>query len=206
MILTIPVTVMVKLFSVQKILGSSVNGRVLPIKSKKFSPYTLFSGSSTENFQLNCWKSTFNGNVYTGAGFISNASELYLNGKVDAVKTITTNGWQINIDERNENVEKETMPDWDARIHKMAGAYELTDEDVVRIQDKNVIDGAVKTTGKVEISGTTFDGNCYIIADGDITYNVNDFISAGRVVLYSKKRKYYNQRHKYRYERYNVRS
>lgn len=155
-------------------------------KIEEVSPYTLFSGSSTENFQLNCWKSTFNGNVYTGAGFISNASELYLNGKVDAVKTITTNGWQINIDERNENVEKETMPDWDARIHKMAGAYELTDEDVVRIQDKNVIDGAVKTTGKVEISGTTFDGNCYIIADGDITYNVNDFISAGRVVLYSK--------------------
>ena len=155
-------------------------------KIEEVSPYTLFSGSSTENFQLNCWKSTFNGNVYTGAGFVSNASELYLNGKVDAVKTITTNGWQINIDERNENVEKETMPDWDARIHKMAGAYEFTDEDVVRIQDKNVIDGAVKTTGKVEISGTTFDGNCYIIADGDITYNVNDFISTGRVVLYCR--------------------
>lgn len=63
----------------------------------------------------------------------------------------------------------------------MAGAYEFTDEDVVRIQDKNVIDGAVKTTGKVEISGTTFDGNCYIIADGDITYNVNDL--SPRVVL-----------------------
>ena len=155
-------------------------------KIEEVSPYTLFSGSGTENFQLNCWKSTFNGNVYTGASFVSSASELYLNGKVDAVNTITTNGWQINIDERNENVDKESMPDWDARIHKMAGAYEFTDEDVVRIQDKNVIDGAVKTTGKVEISGTTFDGNCYIIADGDITYNVNDFISAGRVVLYSK--------------------
>ena len=155
-------------------------------KIEEVSPYTLFSGSSTENFQFNCWKSTFNGNVYTGASFVSNASELYLNGKVDAVNTITTNGWQINIDERNENAEKEAMPDWDARIHKMAGAYEFTDEDVVRIHDKNVIDGAVKTTGKVEISGTTFDGNCYIIADGDITYNVNDFISTGRVVLYSR--------------------
>ncbi|MGN0633697.1 MAG: VWA domain-containing protein, partial [Oscillospiraceae bacterium] len=156
------------------------------LKIEEVSPYTLFSGSSTENFQLNCWKSTFNGNVYTGASFVSNASELYLNGKVDAVNTITTNGWQININERNENVDKEAMPDWDARIHKMAGAYEFTDEDVVRIQDKNVMDGAVKTTGKAEISGTTFDGNCYIIADGDITYNVNDFISTGRVVLYSR--------------------
>ena len=156
------------------------------LKVEEVSPYTIFSGSSTENFQLNCWKSTFNGSVYTGSGFISNASELYLNGKVDAVNSIITNGWKINIDERNENVEKEAMPDWDERIHKMAGAYEYTEDNIVRIEDRNVISGAVKTTGNVEISGTTFDGNCYIIADGDITYNVNDFISTGRVVLYSR--------------------
>lgn len=156
------------------------------LKVEEVSPYTLFSGSNTENFQLNCWKSTFNGNVYTGAGFVSNASELYLNGKVDAANSIITNGWKTNIDERNENVEKEAMPDWDERIHKMAGAYEYTEDSIVRIEDRNVISGAVKTTGNVEISGTTFDGDCYIIADGDITYNVNDFISTGRVVLYSR--------------------
>ena len=156
------------------------------LKVEEVSPYTLFSGSNTENFQLNCWKSTFNGNVYTGAGFVSNASELYLNGKVDAANSIITNGWKTNIDERNENVEKEAMPDWDERIHKMAGAYEYTEDSIVRIEDRNVISGAVKTTGNVEISGTTFDGDCYIIADGDVTYNVNDFISTGRVVLYSR--------------------
>ena len=82
------------------------------------------------------------------------------------------------------------MPDWDARIHKMAGAYEFTDKDVVRIQDKNIIDGAVKTTGKVEISGTTFDGNCYIIADGDITYNFKNYnlktIPFGYCVVFDK--------------------
>ena len=44
----------------------------------------------------------------------------------------------------------------------------------------------MKTSGNVIISGTVFDGNCYIIADGNITYNVNDFKSSGRVVLYSK--------------------
>lgn len=156
------------------------------LKVEEVSPYTIFSGSSTENFQLNCWKSTFNGNVYTGAGFVSNASELYLNGKVDAANSIITNGWKINIDERNENAEVVTMPDWDSRIHKMAGAYEYSEDNIVRIEDRNVISGAVKTTGNVEISGTTFDGDCYIIADGDITYNVNNFISTGRVVLYSR--------------------
>ena len=154
--------------------------------SYNISPYVLFSGSSSSDFTLNCWKSTFNGDVYTGRNFISNASELYLNGNVDAVDSITAYGWKVNIEERNEHIEKEEMPDWDSRIIATAGDYETSDEDVVRIEDKNVIDGALKTSGNVIISGTVFDGNCYIIADGNITYNVNDFKSSGRVVLYSR--------------------
>lgn len=154
--------------------------------SYNISPYVLFSGSNSSDFTLNCWKSTFNGDVYTGRNFISNASELYLNGNVDAVDSITAYGWKVNIEERNEHIEKEEMPDWDSRIIATAGDYETSDEDVVRIEDKNVIDGALKTSGNVIISGTVFDGNCYIIADGNITYNVNDFKSSGRVVLYSK--------------------
>ncbi len=57
--------------------------------SYNISPYVLFSGSNSSDFTLNCWKSTFNGDVYTGRNFISNASELYLNGNVDAVDSIT---------------------------------------------------------------------------------------------------------------------
>ncbi|MCM1508445.1 MAG: VWA domain-containing protein [Ruminococcus flavefaciens] len=150
------------------------------------SPYTLFSGNSNENFQINCWMSFLNGDVYTGSSFVSNASELFLNGKVDAVNSVIANGWRVNISEKNENAEPNDMPDWDSRIHKAAGAYEFSNEDVVKVQDRNIIDGAIKTAGNVEIYGTTFDGNCYIIADEDITYNVNNFISTGRVVIYSR--------------------
>ena len=150
------------------------------------SPYVLFSGSDTEDFALYCWKSAFNGDVYTGKNFVSSASELYLNGRVNAVEAITTYGWKMNIGERNEFSEKEEMPDWDARIIAMADECETSDEDIIKIEDKNIIDGSVRTSGNVVISGTTFDGCCYIIADGDITYNVNDFKSSGRVVLYSR--------------------
>lgn len=156
------------------------------LQAEALSPYVLFSGSNSTDFTLNCWKSTFNGDVYTGKNFISNASELYLNGNVNAVDSISAYGWKVNIEERNEHIEKEEMPDWDSRIIAMAGDYETSDEDIVKIEDKNVIDGALNTTGNVIISGTTFDGNCYIIADGNITYNVNDFKSSGRVVLYSR--------------------
>ena len=112
--------------------------------------------------------SFLNGDVYTGSSFVSNASELFLNGKVDAVNSVIANGWRVNISEKNENSEPNDMPDWDSRIHKAAGAYEFSNEDIVKIQDKNIIDGAIKTAGNVEIYGTTFDGNCYIIADEDI--------------------------------------
>lgn len=153
---------------------------------EELSPYMLFSGNSNENFQINCWMSFLNGDVYTGSSFVSNASELFLNGKVDAVNSVVANGWRVNISEKNENAEPNDMPDWDSRIHKAAGAYEFSDEDIVKVQNKNIIDGAIKTTGNVEIYGTTFDGNCYIIADEDITYNVNNFISTGKVVIYSR--------------------
>lgn len=150
------------------------------------SPYVLFSGSSNSDFTLNCWKSTFNGDIYAGRKFVSNSSELYLNGSADAVDTVTANGWKINIDDRKEHIEKQDMPDWDSRILAMAGDCETSEDDVVFIEDKNVVDGALRTTGKVVINGTTFEGDCYIIADGDIVYNVNQFKSAGRVVLYSR--------------------
>lgn len=155
-------------------------------KTEQVSEYTLFSGSDKGSFQLNCWKSNIDGNIYTGADFISNASEFSLNGKLDCAEKITANGWKTEIKEKNENVKRQEMPDWDARILKMAGEYETSDQDVVKIEDKNIISGSLVTTGKALISGTTFDGDCYIIADGDIIYNVNDFVSTGRVLLYSK--------------------
>ncbi|MBR0529677.1 MAG: VWA domain-containing protein [Ruminococcus sp.] len=168
----------------EKRVSRSIHVPALEVEAA--SPYVLFSGSDTENFTLNCWKSTFNGDVYTGKNFISNASELYLNGNVNAVDSISAYGWKVNIEERNEHIEKEEMPDWDARIIAMADECEISDEDIIKIEDKNIIDGAVRTSGNVVISGTTFDGNCYIITDGNITYNVNDFKSSGRVVLYSR--------------------
>lgn len=72
------------------------------LQVEEVSPYVLFSGSNTTDFILNCWKSTFYGDVYTGRDFISNSSELYLNGNVNAVDSIYAYGWKVNIQERNE--------------------------------------------------------------------------------------------------------
>ena len=51
--------------------------------------YALFSKSDTTNFGFSGWKSNINGNVYTGASFQYNGSELYITGRVDAVYKIS---------------------------------------------------------------------------------------------------------------------
>lgn len=141
-----------------------------PIQNKL--DYTIFSGSSTADLNLYGWKSNFTGDVYTGRNFNYGGSEFYVDGRIDAVGTITTNGWKTEITERCENVEKVDMPDLDASIHEMAAPFESFEESPTYIQDRNIIDSSIKVNGDVVISGTTFEGDCYIIAEGNITYNV----------------------------------
>jgi len=148
--------------------------------------YTVFSGSTTQGINLYGWKSSISGNIYSGNSFNYGGSELYVDGEINTAGTITTNGWKTEVDERNEYVDIISMPDYDGVIHNNAEPYESYDESPAYVQDRNVISSSIKVSGDVVISGTTFEGDCYIIADGNITYNVESFVSAGRVFLYSK--------------------
>ena len=155
-------------------------------RSEKIYEYTVFSASQNEDITFNGWKSNFTGGIYSGRNFVCNLSELYLDGKVDAVGTITANGWKINIPEKNENVEAIAMPDLEEAILAKAGEYTYYSESPSYIQDTNIINGSIMVSGDVTISGTNFEGDCYIIADRDITYNVNNLNTTGRLVLYSR--------------------
>ena len=148
--------------------------------------YTVFSASQNEDLTLNGWKSNFTGGIYSGRNFVCNLSEFYLDGKADAVGNVTANGWKINIPERNENIEAIAMPDLEESILAKAGDYTYYSESPSFIQDTNIINGSIMVSGDVTISGTNFEGDCYIIADRDITYNVNNLNTTGRLVLYSR--------------------
>ncbi len=148
--------------------------------------YALFSGSAAQPFTLSGWKSNFSGDVYTGNNFVYNGSELYINGKVDAAGEVSSNGWKTEITETNNGVAPIQMPDYDAAIEDNAQPYEYFEESPAYVQDRNIVNSSIKVGGEVIISGTTFEGDCYIIAEGNITYNVQDFNTTGRVFLYSK--------------------
>lgn len=150
------------------------------------SGYTIFSSNINEDITLNGWKSSITGGIYSGRDFICNLSEFYLDGKADTVGTVTANGWKINIPEKNENIEAAAMPDLEEAILAKAGEYTYYSESPSYIQDTNIINGSIMVAGDVIISGTNFEGDCYIIADGDIVYNVNALNTTGRLVLYSR--------------------
>ncbi len=148
--------------------------------------YALFSASTTENLSFYGWKSNISGNIYSGASFNYGGSELYVNGRIDAVGNINASGWKIEVNEQNENVESVEKIDFDEIIHDNAQPYEYYEESPAYIEDKTVINSSIKVSGDVVISSTSFEGDCYIIAEGNITYNVDSFNTAGRVFLYSR--------------------
>ena len=148
--------------------------------------YALFSASITENLSFYGWKSNISGNIYSGASFNYGGSELYVNGRIDAVGNINASGWKIEVNEQNENVESVEKIDFDEIIHDNAQPYEYYEESPAYIEDKTVISSSIKVSGDVVISSTSFEGDCYIIAEGNITYNVDSFNTAGRVFLYSR--------------------
>ncbi len=156
------------------------------LKKKVDFGYTVFSGSTSSDLNLYGWKSNFTGNVYTGKNFNYGGSEFYVDGKIDAVGNVTTNGWKTEITECNESVAIVSIPDFDAAIFEEAAPFETYEESPAYIQDTNIINDSIKVNGDVTISGTTFEGDCYIIAEGNITYNVQEFNTTGRVVLYSR--------------------
>ena len=155
-------------------------------QTEKMFEYTVFSANQNEDLTLNGWKSNFTGGIYSGRNFVCNLSEFYLDGKVDAAGTVTANGWKINIPEKNENIEAIAMPDLEEAILAKAGEYTYYAESPSYIQDTNIINGSIMVSGDVTISGTNFEGDCYIIADKDIIYNVNNLNTTGRLVLYSR--------------------
>ncbi len=160
--------------------------RVPALAQKMDFPYTVFSGSAVNNLNLYGWKSNISGNIYTGSNFNFGGSEFYVDGRIDSVGSIITNGWKIEINERNELVDFMEMPDFDAVIHEKAQPYEYYETSPAYIDDTTIINSGIKAAGDVVISGTNFEGDCYIIAEGNITYHVQNFNTSGRVVLYSR--------------------
>lgn len=148
--------------------------------------YALFAAHPSNGLTLSGWKCNVIGDIYTGNDFKSQVSELYVTGSIDTTGSATIAGWKKEVDAVNEKVESLEMPDLEDAILEAAGECRVYDEGISYIKDQNIIEQAIKVNGDVDISGTTFKGNCTIIAKGNINYNVMSFSGEGSVCLYSE--------------------
>lgn len=148
--------------------------------------YALFAAHPSNGLTLSGWKCNVIGDIYTGNDFKSQVSELYVTGSVDTTGSATIAGWKKEVDAVNEKVESLEIPDLEDAILEAAGECRVYDEGISYIKDQNIIEQAIKVNGDVNISGTTFKGNCTIIAKGNINYNVMSFSGEGSVCLYSE--------------------
>ncbi|MBQ0011946.1 MAG: cellulose binding domain-containing protein [Clostridiales bacterium] len=146
-------------------------------------PYAIFSQNG---FLFQGWKSTISGDVYTGSNFDYQGSELNLYGTLDSVGRINANGYQINIGKRNEGVKPTVAPDFSEAITALSARMTQVDASSFTSQDQIIANGFYYADESLTISGTKFTGDCVIVAENDITYNVDTLSGDGRVVLYSK--------------------
>lgn len=151
--------------------------------------YTLFSESSGQDLSMYGWKNYVTGDVYTGKNYVYSGSILDISGKVDAVGNIITNGWQLNIDERNEHSEKIEMPDLKEDIISKAGEITSYKGSKTYTEDAIRLDKSVQAEENITFAGTTFQGDGYFMAGKDITCGLNQgsTYNDGKIVMYSEK-------------------
>jgi Mg-chelatase subunit ChlD len=119
---------------------------------------------------------------------VFSGSELYLTGRADAVKAVTTSGWIMNISNRNPNFPVIAMPNLDAAILKKAAGYKTYSGSAAFSQSNIFLNQSIKVENAVSFNSSSFTGSCYVIAGGNISYNIDtlNYQSTNKLVLYSQ--------------------
>lgn len=150
--------------------------------------YTLFSQKPDRDLSMYGWKSYVTGDVYSGRDYQYNGSILDIRGKVDAVRKIVTNGWQLKIDQRNEGENPVEMPDLSEDIRSKSGEVQYYRGSKTYTEDSIRLEKSVEAEQDLNFAGTTFTGDGYFIAGRNITCGLNQgtTYNDGKIVMYSR--------------------
>ena len=152
------------------------------VKSGLF-PYAMFADNK---FTFSGWKSNVIGSVYAGSSFNYMGSEFEIFGLIDSAGESNTNGCSIGTGRINNGVQPLEMPDYSEGIRNKQELFAPLDINSLSSASEITGNGFAYIDGDVVISGSKFDGDCVIIASGNITYNVDSISGDGRVLLFSE--------------------
>lgn len=158
-------------------------------------PFAIFSGSATNDFSFQGWRSNITGDVYSGRDFLYQGSELYMEGYAVTVGNVQPEGWITSMAGAIEGIEPLDMPDWSESILAKEDIMPAIDPVVLSTRNSIITNGFYYYDGDFTIDSSLFtgDGDIVIVANGNITYNVDTLTSnneedeqTGRILLYSE--------------------
>ena len=160
-----------------------------PIESSPIDfPYAIYSGSKNKDLTFSGWKNRINGSIYSGKNVLGYCSELYIDGDVDAANDITTYGWKCEIANRNSRMKQPKLPQLDELILNASGQCDENNDNINFNSDSVILDKSIKSPGSINFNDSTFSGNCFVIANNNINYNVYQLNknTDNKLVLYSE--------------------
>lgn len=158
-------------------------------------PFAIFSGSTTDDFSFQGWRSNITGDVYSGRDFLYQGSELYMEGYAVTVGDVQPAGWITSMTGAYEGVDPISMPDWSESILAKEDVMPAINPVVLSTQNSIITNGYYYIDGDFTIDSSSFsgEGDVVIVASGNITYNVDSITSnndedepTGRILLYSE--------------------
>ncbi len=165
----------------------------IPEEEQTIFSYAIFSGSTTNDFLFQGWKSNIIGDVYSGRNFLYQGSELYMEGYARTVGVVNPSGWITNMNGAYEGISPLQMPDWSASIIAKEDIMPSIDMTMIASQHSIYANGYLYVNGDITIDSANFSGtgDIVIVANGNITYNVDTITPGeenltGRILLYSE--------------------
>jgi len=138
------------------------------------------------SIQLYCNESYFNCNLYSGKDFTCSGTSITVDGRIEASGSIHAWCGEFVASESVEDADAIELPELRSGLESKSDVWE-EQESYMNINGEEVCNGFKKSASGIQVSGTHFTGDCYLLAEDTIQYSVDTLNKeGGRVVLYSE--------------------
>ena len=182
--------VLVVAIALQSLSGTGVAAekattkQTLQSETTKLEKYGIFA--SDRNLQLYCNEANLAADLYTGKDLICSGSRIHIEGEANAGGSVYPWCGQFAATAVNQGHKEESLPDIRTRIEKQTDHWE-EQQNYMNVKGEEICNGYKKSASGIQISGTSFRGNCYLMAEETIQYSVDSLNrDGGKVVLYTE--------------------
>ncbi|SEW32175.1 Cellulose binding domain-containing protein [Ruminococcaceae bacterium KH2T8] len=151
------------------------------VESDAFS-YAVFTSGDVN---ISGYMSNIFGDIYSGTDFIFQGSELNIEGTVRTAGSVNASGYITEIDSIEENTESLELPDLEEYIAESSDDKEILSSEAFVSQTDIVANGYYYTEDCIEINAVTLSGEVVMVAEEDITINVDTIPEGTSLILYS---------------------